>query len=277
MRVSRTPENRGGAGSPVILVVVLVALFVVGGIVVYLLLDGRMGGETTVQTPSGLSSAPQAQGAITQLTPPTPVPLPTPPPPAPVEPSAPVDATSTEFVPPNVFFGEVVAQGTVDLELLSGRYRAWYTLQVDTSTQGIIMYYGLFDPARGRLSRTVLVEDYSQAELISNALVTVYYEDGPERVLEFDREAGTVLSRQFYSAQPQEPSMFSPQMRIALVHQQLALQNAGGDIRAELQIDHTGVSDREGIAVLQTNPELVNNALSEIQLVIDQIESRRPR
>lgn len=281
MRISRAPEHRGGAGSPILLVLVLLAIVVVGGVVVFLLL-----GRDSVATPSAANPAVETQ----PVSPIQPANLRdnNPVPPAPIRQPAqlPVSAqqetnpepsaSSNPFEPPRVDFGEVVAEGFVDLELLNDSVRTWYTLHLDSSTRQTTFFFAFFDPATGLTSRTVMVRDYSQAQLIDNAEVTIFYPDYPERVINFDRDDGTIVSRQFYTTQPYAPSIFSRDMRISLIHHGLGLNNASGDIQAEVQIDLTGiVSDREGIAMSQIDPPGVARALDELQLIIDQIESRR--
>lgn len=273
MRVSRAPEYRNGSGSPIILILVLLAVLIVGGIVIYLLL-GRSVGSSSEELP-----------------PPTvaPQPLPTLPPQPRQDPPpaiAPPGGGVLDVVPentagtcpkPEVLFGEVLSEGYVDLELLTGGVRTYYAFQVDTSTQNIVLFFGMYDPACQAVSRSIVVEDYSQAELITNAEVTVYYPDAPPTVIRFDKDPGTVVSSQFYTTQPYDPGLFSPQMRIALIRQNLLLQNADSSIVADLQLDPTGVSTLSGYRVTRNDPATTETALTEIQAIIDQLESRRPR
>ena len=281
MRISRAPEHRGGVGSPILLILVLLAVVVVGAVVVFLLLGRNSAAVPPVANPAVDTQPVQPIQPVNRrennLIPPAPVRQPVQIPVAsPPETNPEPSVSSNPFEPPQVDFGEVVAEGYVDLELLNDNVRTWYTLHLDSSTRQTTFFFAFFDPASGFTSRTVMVEDYSQAQLIDNAEVTIFYPDYPERVLNFDRETGMIVSRQFYTTQPYTPSIFSRDMRISLIHHGLGLSNSDGDILAELQIDLTGiVSDREGISVAQNDVLGVEKALDELQLIIDQIESRR--
>ena len=272
MRVSRAPEYRNGSGSPIILILVLLAVLIVGGIVIYLLLGSNVGSEP-----------------LPPPTAPAPPPLATLPPPPPIDrsglaqdpagvvPQPAPQETAATCPKPEVLFGEILSEGYVDLELLTGRVRTFYAFQVDTSTQNIVLFFGMYDQVCQAISRSVVVENYSQAELINNAELTVYYPDAPPTVIRFDREPGTVVSSQFYTTQPYDPGLFTPQMRIALIRQNLLLQNNDGTISADLQLDPSGVSTLSGYRVTRNDPATTESALSEIQAIIDQLESRRPR
>ena len=278
MRVSRAPEHRGGAGSPILLILVLLVVLIVGGVVIYLLL-GNTAAVGPVAPPAQVTNPgnPEPFPTIPQRSNPALQAQPTQAPVSPPDTGIGPGGDTPRYQPPEVIYGEVLAEGFVDLELLSGRVRTWYTFQVDTSTQNIVLLFGFFDQEGKNLSRIVVVEDYSRTEIIDNAQMTVFFPDAPDRVIDFDREAGTVISRQSYTTQPYQPSLFSPQTRISMIQQNLVLQNGEGDIRAELQVDLTGVSDREGFALVQNDPAATDDALNEIQLVIDQLESRRER
>ena len=278
MRISRAPEHRGGAGSPILLILVLLIVLVVGGVVIYLLLGNNPAAAPVVPpAPATAQGNPEPFPTIPQRSNPAPQEQPTQAPVSSQETNGGFGGDTPRFQPPEVIFGEVLAEGFVDLELLNGRVRTWFTFQVDTSTQNIVLFFGFFDQEGKTMSRTVVVEDYSQSEIIDNAEMTVFYPDAPDRVINFDREAGTIISRQFYTTQPFGPSLFSPQTRISMIEQDLVLQNGEGDIQAELQVDLTGVSDREGFALLQNDQVATENALDEIQEIIDQLESRRDR
>ena len=281
MRVSRAPEHRGGAGSPIVLILVLLIVLIVGGVVIFLLLGRNPLAAPPVANPpvNAQPIQPAANPQANNPAPPVSFERPTLAPVSPQEISRePAAAGNTPFQPPRVDFGEVVAEGFVDLQLLGGTVRTWYTLHLDSSTKQTTYVFALYDGVSGEMSRTAIVQDYSLVETIKNAQVTIFYPDYPERVITFDKETGTIISQQFYTDQPNEPSMFSREMRIDLIHHNLALNNEDGSIRADLQVDLTGiVSDREGISVLQNDPVAVENALNEVQLIIDQIESRRPK
>ena len=266
------PEYRGGSGSPIVLILVLLAVLIVGGVVIYLLLGSNVVNPAPVPEPTAAPQPlPQPNPAFNPAPQPTPVSVDTG--------TAPQEAPAgpEPFQAPEVLYGEILAEGFVDLELLTGRVRTFFTFQVDTSTQNIILFFALYDQPGQAISRTIVVEDYSQSELIDNAQMSVYYPDAPPTVIRFDRESGTVESSQFYTTQPHGPGMFSPQMRIALIKQNLPLANSDGNISADMQLDPTGVSDLSGYRVTQNDPTTTETALAEIQAIIDQLESRRPR
>ncbi len=270
MRVSRMPEYRGGSGSPIVLILVLLAVLIVGGVVIFLLLGGDSASQDTVPPTIAPQPLPvNPAGAVQTL--PTPVP-----PPVEAQPQV-ADAMPEPFQAPQVLFGEVLAQGFVDLQLLTGQVRTFYTFQVDTSTQNIVLFFALYDPTGQAISRSIVVEDYSQSELIDNAELTVYYPDAPATVIRFDREEETVESSQFYTTQPHGPGLFSSQMRIALIRQNLPLSNTDGNIGADMQLDPTGVADLSGYRITIKDPVTTETALIEVQAIIDQLESRRPR
>ena len=269
MRVSRMPEYRGGSGSPIVLILVLLAVLIVGGVVIFLLLGNNSASQDTASpTPVPQPVVQVSPAVVTQ-------PLPTLPPaePAPQEGSA----MPEPFQSPQVLFGEVLAQGFVDLQLQTGQVRTFYTFQVDTSTQNIILFFALYDPTGQAISRSIVVEDYSQSELIDNAELTVYYPDAPATVIRFDKEEGTVESSQFYTTQPHGPGLFSSQMRIALIKQNLPLSSGDGAIGADMQLDPTGVADLSGYRITIKDPVTTETGLTEVQAIIDQLESRRPR
>ena len=277
LRVSRMPEYRGGSGSPIVLILVLLAVLIVGGVVIFLLLGGN---DASTAPPPPTAAAP-APNIIMQQ--PTMAPVVMQPQATPIPVAEPVAAEPQQqpagaaFQKPEVLYGEVLSEGFVDLELLAGRVRTFFTFQVDTSTQNIVLFFALYDPTGQAISRSVVVEDYSQSDLIDNAQLSVYYPDAPPTQLRFDKETGTVESWQFYTTQPHGPGIFSPQMRISLIRQNLPLQNSDGLIAADMQLDPTGVADLSGYRVIQQNPAITETALSEIQAIIDQLESRRPR
>lgn len=182
-----------------------------------------------------------------------------------------------QFRAPDVRYGEILADGFVDLQLQTGQVRTFFTFQVDTSTQNIVLFFALYDPTGQAISRSIVVEDYSQSELIDNAELTVYYPDAPATVIRFDREQGTVESSQFYTTQPHGPGLFSSQMRIALIKQNLPLGNTEGDIGADILLDPTGVAELSGYRIVVEDPVTTETGLTEVQAIIDQLESRRPR
>ena len=279
MRVSRMPEYRNGSGSPLILILVLLAVLIVGGVVIYLLLGTNTASPAPTQAPPVQGGVVNQQPVLPTAVPPASLMQPTAVPVvANVEPAREASMPAEQGCQaPEVLYGEVLSQGFVDLELLAGRVKTYFTFQVDTSTQNIVLFFGLYDPTCQAISRSIVVEDYSQSVLIDNAQLTVYYPDAPATVIRFDKESGTVESSQFYTTQPYGPGIFSPQMRIALIKQNLPLANGEGGIVANMQLDPTGVADLSGYRVTQNDPVTTQTALDEIQAIIDQLESRRPR
>ena len=272
MRVSRMPEYRGGSGSPIVLILVLLAVLIVGGVVIYLLLGSNVVNPAPVEPTPAPQPLPQPDPRV--------IPAPQPAPPVPADPVIPAqDAPSMPepFQAPEVLYGEILAEGFVDLELLEGRVRTFFTTQVDTSTQNIVLFFALYDPSGQAISRTIVVENYQQGGSIDNAQMSVYYPDAPATVLRFDGEAGTVESSQFYTTQPHGPGLLSSQLRISLIKQNLPLSNSDGNIVTDLQLDPTGVANLSGYRVTQNDPATTETALAEIQEIIDQLESRRPR
>ena len=265
------PEYRGGSGSPIVLILVLLAVLIVGGVVIFLLLGSNSVSPAPIEPTPVPAPAPASNPAL--------IPQPTLPPP--VNPGGgqaqEAPAMPEPFQPPQVLYGEVLADGFVDLQLQTGQVRTFYTFQVDTSTQNIVLFFALYDPSGQAISRSIVVEDYSQSELIDNAQLTVYYPDAPATVIRFEREVGTVESSQFYTTQPHAPGLFSSQMRIALIKQNLPLVNGDGSIGADVQLDPTGVADLSGYKVTVNDPATTETALTEVQAIIDQLESRRPR
>ena len=289
MRISRAPEHRGGGGSsPVLLLLVLIAVLAVGGVVAYLLLTQNQNAPganpAAVNTPLpaqnppaganiGVNSPPQP--AAPQVAAPTPA--------LPAIPAAPNNAARAqaqglcEPEPPQVSFGEALDAGFVDLRLLNSDVRAWYTLQVDTVTTSTTFFFAFFDPTGCSLSRAAIIRNYTRAQLIDNAEVTVYYPNSLERTINFDKADGTIISKQFYDSDALEPALFTSPIRISLSQQSLALADSLGRLSAEMSIDLTGLSNEESITISQQNPAVVERVLDELQTIVDSIESRRPR
>ena len=92
--------------------------------------------------------------------------------------------------------------------------------------------------------------------------------------MQFNRAEGTITMTQNY-AQPFGPSLFSPDLRVALVNQRMSMQDASANIATELQLDLTGLSDSELILFKHTTPDVVKRTLSEIQSLLKQIEDNR--
>ena len=282
MRISRAPEHRGGGGSsPVLLLLVLIAVLAVGGVVAYLLLtqNNQSAPPAAVNQPLAAQN-PAANVPVNPGNPPQQIATQAPPTPAlPAIPAAPNNAAMAqgfcEPEPPRVSFGEALDAGFVDLRLLNADVRAWYTLQVDTVTTSTTFFFAFFDPTGCSLSRAAIIKNYTRAQIIDNAEVTVYYPNSLERTITFDQASGMVVSKQFYDSDALEPALFTSPIRISLSQQNLEL--AGGQLSAEMDIDLTGLSNQESITISQENPAVVQNVMNELQEIIDQIESRRPR
>jgi hypothetical protein len=150
----------------------------------------------------------------------------------------------------------------------------WYTFQVDTATRNITLFFALYGDSPETIVRTVKIEDYSRQSGVSNAEVTLFHPEGPERLVAFDGQRGVVtLSQKF--EQPYGPSMFSPALRVAMVHQKMVLTDDTGTNSAQLQFDLSGLSDSEHLDFERTDPDLVGAALLEIQALVEQIEGKR--
>lgn len=287
MRISRAPEHRGGGGSsPVLLLLVLVAVLAVGGVVAYLLLTQNQNAPGAnpaavapqpAQNPAagvnvGVNSPPQP--VAPQVAAPTPALAAAP---AANNVARPQAQGFCEPEPPQVSFGEALDAGFVDLRLLNSDVRSWYTLQVDTVTTSTTFFFAFFDPTGCSLSRAAIIRNYTRAQLIDNAEVTVYYPNSLERTINFDKADGTIVSRQFYDSDALEPALFTSPIRISLSQQSLALADSLGRLSAEMSIDLTGLSNEESITISQQNPAVVERVLDELQTIVDSIESRRPR
>lgn len=154
--------------------------------------------------------------------------------------------------------------------------RTWYTYQVDTATRDITLFFALYSGSSNTMVRTVKIEGCTQGHDLENAELTLFYPEGPERVLNFNRGWGTITLTQQYQ-QPHGPSIFSPELRVALVNHGMALRDDTGNINVELQLDLTGLSDSEVMVFQRSAPEVVEAALSEIQGLVNQIEAKRIR
>ena len=252
-----------------------------GGVVAYLLLtqNNQAAPPAAVNQPL-VTQNPAANVPVNPGNPPQQIATQAPPTPAlPAIPAAPNNAAMAqgfcEPEPPRVSFGEALDAGFVDLRLLNADVRAWYTLQVDTVTTSTTFFFAFFDPTGCSLSRAAIIKNYTRAQIIDNAEVTVYYPNSLERTITFDQASGTVISKQFYDSDALEPALFTSPIRISLSQQNLEL--AGGQLSAEMDIDLTGLSNQESITISQENPAVVQNVMNELQEIIDQIESRRPR
>jgi hypothetical protein len=271
MSVQRSPERRGGSGRGLGVLGIVVAFLVV--IVVVALVVGLAGprlgiGDAGPDPQVGPGPTP-ATAAPTPDATPTPEAEPTPT----AQPNT--EPTPAPLQTPAVNFGEVAAEGWVDLNLPGGELaQTWYTFQVDTRTRNITLFYALYNEA-GDMTSTVRVSEYAQGQRPSNAEVTLHHLEGPERVISFDGQAGSITETQEFSFRPLAPSVFSPALRSSLVYYQLTLEDATGDTRAELDRDLTGVLARDRVVFQRSDPATVDRALMEIELLANQIEDRR--
>ena len=228
---------------------------------------------TTAPTPRPTSAPAPAPTAT-----PTPAPTATPAP-EPTEQAKPAvepqETTPAARVVPQVKFGEVLADGWIKLELPGDNLvDAWYTLQVNTTTLGITNFFALYDDASGSIFTTVKIPNYKQGDALDNAQVILHYPGSPERVLKFDAIEGNVTLSQKYPT-PFGPSVFPPDLRVALVYYGVQLRDEAGNIAAELDLDFSGLSDGEGLKFIQHAPTAVNSVLREIGSLVTQIEKQR--
>jgi len=279
MRTTRTSEGRG-INKPVMFSMLTVSAVIVAGLIVFftgalsstLAEDNGTGAQASAdQIPeTGPTKAPKQEA-------PAPTPMPTPEPTAEtaIQPAAIVqDEPVKTKVLPRVKFGESLVDGWVNLELPAGHTaKAWYTLQVNTETRGITNFFALYNEDSDLVS-TVKIEDYTKGEPLDNAELTLYYSDGPERVLYFDGVEGTMALTQEY-AQPASPSMFSSDLRVAMVFYGMELKDSTGEVNALMNLDLTGLSLGEVLILKQPASRVVNDMLTEIGDLVTQIEVQR--
>ena len=178
---------------------------------------------------------------------------------------------------PEVRFGDILDEGLVDLKMPGGEtVDTWYTFQVDTEKRDITVFFALFDAEKRSVLSTVQLNNYSKGNDLESGMVTLYYEDGSERVLAFDGAEGTMTLTQHYKV-PFGPSMFSPDLRRSLVYYGLELQSEAGDQTMDLHLDISGLSQSEKMVFKQSSPDEVSAALAEIQVMANQIEDQRSR
>jgi hypothetical protein len=274
MRISRAPERRGGTNKIVLYLALIFAAVVIGILVTYFAtgFDSRSatGDQTGIPEVAANSTAGVGQLAPTPIPPATATPVPT------------VAMKLLEAEPqplprfvPDVQFGEVLSEGFVDINLPGNNaHQSWYTFQVDTATRDITLFFAVYDQSQGTIIRTVKIEGYTQGTDLEIAEVTLYYPQGPERVIVFDGNQGTItLTQQI--RQPYGPSLFSPKLRVALVNQRMLLKDETGAISTELQLDLSGLSDSEVLVFQRTAPEIVDDVLSELQDLVRQVEGKR--
>ena len=176
---------------------------------------------------------------------------------------------------PDVKFGDVLDEGLMDLRMPGGEsVDTWYTFQVDTEKRDITVFFALFDAERQSVLSTVQLNNYTRGSELQKGMVTLYYEDGSERVLAFDGVEGTMTLTQHYKV-PFGPSMFSPDLRRSLVYYGLKLQDEAAGLTMELHLDISGLSESEKMVFKQSAPREVTTALAEIKVMADQIEDFR--
>ena len=313
MRNSRAPESRG-TPKPVIFLVLIAVLLFAGLAATYLTqgfgtfpVTPAQAEVTEVETnveaqPSGDSVSAAVNEAPVVILAPTATPVPKPtavpptavpvlrptatPLPAPVEVVNPGTEKTVETVVtadesdnldflPDVKFGDVLDEGLMDLRMPGGEtVDTWYTFQVDTEKRDITVYFALFDAERQSVLSTVQLNNYTRGSDLQKAMVTLYYEDGSERVLAFDGVEGTMTLTQHYKV-PFGPSMFSPDLRRSLVYYGLKLQNEAEGLTMDLHLDISGLSESEKMVFKQSAPNEVAMALAEIKVMADQIEDYR--
>lgn len=282
MRTTRTPEGRG-LSKPVMFSMLTVAAVIVAGLIVFftgafdstLAKDNGSGaqpstGQTPAVTDAGITKAPVQDAPA-----PTAMPTPEPTAEAAIQPVAIVqDEPVKTKVLPRTNFGEILVDGWVNLELPAGQMaETWYTLQVDTATRGITNFFALYDEDSDLIS-SVKIENYTKSEPLDNAELTLYYSDAPERVLYFDGVEGTMTLTQEY-AQPAAPSMFSSDLRVAMVFYGMELKDETGTVNALMNLDLTGLSLGEVLILKQPASRVVNDMLVEIGDLVAQIETQR--
>ena len=274
MRVSRAPEKRGGANRIVLYLSLVFAAIAIVILVTYLTTGFELRSATGDQ--SGITEVASNNSSGVSQSEPTPIP------PATATPVPTVALRMLESEPqtqpeliPDVQFGEVLSEGFVDINLPGNNTnQSWYTFQVDTATRDITLFFAIYDQSQSSIVRTVKIDGYTQGNGLASAEVTLFYPEGPERVVVFDRNQGTITLTQ-QMRQPYGPSVFSPELRVALVNQRMELKDKTGTISAELQLDLTGLSDSEVMVFKKSAPEIVDDVLFELQGLVRQIEGGR--
>ncbi|MCI0793550.1 MAG: hypothetical protein J4O03_08800 [Chloroflexi bacterium] len=196
--------------------------------------------------------------------------------------SMPIDAprqdTPAPFptILPVANFGEVLSEGLVQLLLPTGVVAdTWYTFQVDTKSHEMTLLFALYNEPLDTIISTATVRNYTEGARLDKAEITLRYPNGPARHIWLDRVDGTIIVNQQYTL-PYGPSMFSPELRLALVYSGINLYDESRNKRAELHLDLSGLSDGEALTFQDSAPTAVEDALNEIQELVSQIEDRRP-
>ena len=272
MRISRAPERRGGSNKILLYLSLVVTVVIVGILIAYFTAGFESRSATGDQT--GLNELAVSPVEVSPAE--APVPTTTP------EPETDLKLLATEPIAldrviPEAKFGEVLSEGLTEVNLPGDvTAESWYTFQVNTATQDITLFFALYGNSGDTITRTVKIEGYTQRGNLNKAEVTIFYPEGPERLITYDDQQGTVTLSQQYP-QPYGPSMFSPQLRVGMVNQKMILTDETGEISAQLQLDLSGLSDSEHLVFERSAPEQVAAALSEIQDIVMQIEDKHTR
>lgn len=279
MRVSRAPEKRGRGKKPLVYYSLVGTTLILAAVFVYFI--GGFDAPLAMVTQSDESQSPagSATGITELLSSPSPTAIPRPAP-TPI-PAVAIKLLEAEPEPlprtvPQVQFGEELDQGLVQLALPANHLvDTWYTFQVNTSTGDITLFFALYDDFLPNPLGTVKVQHYAQGSMLDNAEITLSYPNAPDRLLTFDGSTGMMSLVQQQDWQPYSPSLLTLDLRVALVEQDIRLQDETGDTQAVLQLDLTGLSNSEEIKYQRLAPDVVEDVLLEIQLLVDQIESKR--
>ena len=255
MKISRAPEKRGGANKIVLVSALVIAILVVGGLAVTFLQSSSEPAEAQETNPAVSAAGSEFGGS-----------------------DAPAQQAGPGEIPiPTVNVGDLISEGFVDVALPADFNRqVWYTYQVDTTDRKITLYVAMYNQEQDAIVRTIQLDGYSEGEALEDAQITVHYAEGPKRLVRYNRLNGTIQMAQFYD-QPYTHSIFTSQLRVALVNQDIVLTNADGTATAQIQLDPTGLSDSEQLIFERKSPELVDEVLSEIQLLVNRIEENRPK
>ncbi len=210
-------------------------------------------------------------------------PKPTPAPTAVPSQERPVEEATAEDTPapfptilPVAEYGEVLSEGLVQLDLPSGEVvDTWYTFQVDTRSHEITLLFALYDESLDTIISSATIPNYTEGARLDQAQITLEYPNGLARTIWLDRVDGTITVNHQYTL-PYGPSMFAPELRLAMVYYGINLYDETGNMSVALHLDLTGLSDGEGLTFKDSAPAAVESALNEIQELVNQVETRRP-
>ena len=278
MSFSRMPESRGG-GNLRLFGLVIVAILVAAALVFYFAVgfgssssqaappDNVVGSSSPSRASYGMAGGSLPASQMLQQAP------------TPVSGAAVTKKQNSgnKSMPiPTAEYGEVLSEGFVTLDLPGSQTaEAWYTRQVDTYSKNLTMFFAIYNEPGDTIIKTVEVAPYADGNPVDNARIIMFYPDGAERHLSLDRVEGTIGLTQRYG-QPYGPSIFSPDLRIAMVNYGVVLTDHSNSIRADIHLDLSGLSDTESITLVQRNPVLVDQVLMEIQNIVNQVNDKRP-